>query len=259
MKSSTIRPKRPPIAVYRYRPFHRGEGFVLIILGLLSVLIPLFYGLNRYTYAYTQFGPAAAGAWSRPWYVLAVAALLVLVALTLYRLLQARRFVAVFKKGLQINLRTATIMRWEQIAGVAFQASQRHFLGIPVNTRYHAVLYPGSGQPVQLPGGIENLPELVSQIKAHLYPRLKPEMETSFQAGKWLYFGPIAIQQTALKFTTRARRAQRSIPWSLVDQLRIQSGYLVVELKNSPRQRLPVSQIPNLEILLDIIQSGVSA
>jgi len=259
MKSPNPRPLQSPIAVYRFRPFQRRDIFTLIFPGILSVMTPLIYGYQRANYAYTQFGPVAAGNWSRPWYALALFALLVFLFLSLFRLIQVRYFVAVYKKGLHIRFGSTQVLRWEQIAGVAFRASQRHFLGIPFHLRYHAVLYPGSGKPIDLPGGINNLPELVSHIKAHLYPRLLPEMQSSFQAGKWLYFGPIAIQQSAIKLGAGARAAQRSLPWSVVDQLRVQSGYLVVELKNGPRQRLPVSQTPNLEILLDIIQSGVSA
>jgi hypothetical protein len=259
MRPANTPPKTQPVAVYRYRPFNRYDLFTLVIPGALSVLVPLFYGLDRANYAARNFGPVAVGSWSRPWYVLALLALLVFLSLAFYRLVQARHFVAVYKKGLQIQLGRARIYRWEEIAGVAFMTSKRHFLRLTLQTRYYAVLYPGAGRPVELPGGIQNIPELVSNIKAHLYPRLAPEMQTNFQAGKWLYFGPVGIQQTAIKLGRGSRPPQRSIPWSGVDRLSVKSGYLVVELKDGPRRRLPVSQIPNLEILLDIIQSGVSA
>jgi len=259
MKPANTPPKTQPVAVYNNRPLNRYDLFTLVIPGILSVLIPLFYGFDRARYAAASFGPVAAGAWSRPWYVLALFALLVFLALAFYRLVQRRRFIAVYKKGLHIQLGRARVFRWEEIAGIAFRASRRHFLGIPIQTRYHAVLFPGTGRPVELPGSIQNFPEMVSNIKAHLYPRLAPELHANFQAGQWLYFGPVAIQQTAIKLGSNTRPAGRTIPWSGVDRLTVQSGYLVVELKDGPRRRLPVSQIPNLEILLDLIQSGVAA
>ena len=48
------------------------------------------------------------------------------------------------------------------------------------------------------------------------------------------------------------------IPWSGVRQITVRAGILIVELENQPDIRLPASQIPNLELLLQLIQQGVT-
>jgi hypothetical protein len=252
------------IAVYR-KP-SRGL-WSLLIPGFLGVLAPAGYGLWRADYAYTHFGPVAAGQWSRPWFLLAAAALGAFILLAIVRSLSARQAVAVFQKGLFLRrgLFRSQKLLWEQIAGIAAESVQEHFLRLPLKIHHQALLYPTLGKPIRLPANLENLPELVSRIKASLYPRLLPKLIENFRAGQWLYFGPLAIQQQSLHLgpprirlsETAARKGL--IPWSRIKHLTIRSGSLMVELHDHAPYRIPVAKIPNLELLLQIVQQEVNA
>lgn len=258
------------IATYRYR---RGFFFSLILPGLLAVLAPLAYGYWLLNYIYTKHGPVAAVFRSRIWFQLAILALLVFVILAAYRLIQARRFVSVHKMGVQLRLRPfySQQILWREINGISNSVQEDHFLGIHLRTRQSATLFPSSGKPLILGENLEKLPELVSRLKASLYPRLLPSLKADFEAGKWLYFGPIAISHQGMHFYKNHRRTpanrskrlkggnQNVVLWAQIKRLTVHSGDLVVELRDQSPKRIPVSRIPNLELLLQIIQQEVKA
>ena len=274
----------PLVSFYRGRPLEWRDLLLLILPGTLAVLAPLLYGVWRADYAYTHYGPAAADAWSRPWY-LAAAILLAIFALVAYlRIRRAHRFVAVHKNGLRLNvpsgrprlLHRAYTLPWEDITGIASATIQDHLLNLPLRTHHQVTLYAAAGKPIRLGDALEHLPELASHIKASLYPRLLPGLQVALQGGQWLYFGPVAIHREALQLgpahspvlprppaqsRTRPLGARRrsNIPWSQIERLSVQSGYLLVEFKNRSSRRFPISSIPNFELLLQLVQQGVNA
>ncbi len=258
------------IATYRYQ---RGFFFSLVLPGLLGVLAPLGYGFWLLNYAYTKHGPVAAVFRSRFWFQLAILALLVFLVLAVYRLIQARQTISIHKMGVLVQLRPFYSQKilWTEINGISNSVQEYHFLGIRLRTRQNATLIPSSGKPFILGENLEKLPELVSRLKASLYPRLLPSLKADFGAGKWLYFGPIAISQQGMRFYKNHQRAlanrsyrsdfkNRNIfIWARIKRLTVHSGDLVVELRDQSPKRIPVSRIPNLELLLQIIQQEVKA
>jgi len=257
MQSHKRRTLGPLIARYRYRPFTRRTLFNLTSLGLAGVFAPWAYAQYRYDQGYTQYGLAAAQAWSRPWYLLAAFAALVFLALLSYRLLLARRHVALHQNGLLLRLGRRQGFLWSHLAGIATLNTARHFLGIPLNARYYATLYPGIGQPILLTDDLENLPELVTQIKARLYPRLAEKLGSSFEEGKWLHFGPLSICQEGLRVNIHKGKKHRSARWPQVDRLEVRGGHLVIVFLDHKKVRLPTAKIPNIELCLQIIKEGV--
>ena len=105
---------------------------------------------------------------------------------------------------------------------------------------------------MRLPAGLENTPELISQLKACLYPRLMPGFEANLQAGKSLYFGPLAISPRGL-----ACGSQRW-PWVEVEYFDIQNGCLEVKAGSRRALHFSAGQIPNLELLLQLVPQCAS-
>lgn len=244
------------IAVYRGRGLCRSDVWQFWLPGFGAVLAPLGYGVWRSSYAYMHYGPVAAEFWSRPWYLLATFSVAVFALLGLYRISLSRRLVAVHKNGLLLRQGLLRVRRlpWTDLAGIAAGTVQDRFLGLALRTAHSAILYPGAGRPVRLDGSLQALPELVSRIKASLYPRLLPRMQQAFSAGQWLYFGPIAIQREGLRLDRQRFR------WEEIDRVAVQAGYLVVELQDRPKKkRVLLSKIPNFELLLQIISQGVTS
>jgi hypothetical protein len=246
------------IAVYRSRPLGWRDAYIILLPGLLGVLAPYSYAVWLYEQSMRQHGPVAAEQWSKPWFWLAWGALAAFLLLLILRFLDLRRFAAVYARGIQLRpgiMRTHNL-RWEQISGVALSMTQNVFLRSRGHTHLRAVIYPNLGGQIRLDERLNNLPELISRIKASLYPRMLPGMKADFQAGKWLYFGPLAVQASALSLQ------QGKISWEQVENLHVKDGYLAVSWAEGQEpvrdERIPIAKIPNLELLLQIIREGVN-
>lgn len=240
----------PVIAAFRGRQINGRDWLTLFLPGILAVLAPAGYGLWKAYQAYTRYGPAAADQWSRPWYGLALAALLCFGLALVFRLRQARRRVSIHKQGLQVGHSRQQFLPWRSLKGVSTSITRLTFLGLPLGMRYSAVLYPSTGRPVRLTQSIQGLPELISRIKASLYPRLLPHLRVEFDSGSWLNFGPVSIHTTALRLRSR------QFPWTAVRRLTVNAGDLVIEFEGKHPERLPASQVPNLELLLQLVQEA---
>lgn len=236
----------PQLSFYRSTSRRPGSALGWLVPGGLLVLTPLAYGLYQANSAYTQYGPAAADRWSRPWFIFSLGALVVFILLALRWVRSFNRSAAVHQAGLQLALPATTAFRWEQIAGIAAEMVQERFLGRGLRTRCHATIFPVTGKPLRLVG-LQDLPALVAEVKDHLYPALLPAMQEGFDAGQWLHFGPVAVHRSGMKIRARL------YAWPAIQGLNVRSGYLMVEFVDRPKLRLPVASIPNPELLFRII------
>lgn len=250
----------PLIASYRGRRPGWLDVWTWILPGAAAVLAPAVYGQWRASYAYTNYGPVAAQFWSQPWYAASALALAVLAVLFLTRWMRWMRRVDVHQEGLHLRLSPLRSQKlpYSALAGIATDTIQERFLHLPLRTAYRAILFPSTGRPVRLDDSLTGLPELVTRVKASLYPRLIPTLEAEFQRGQWLRFGPLVVHQQEL------RLGRQRVRWQAVERLSVQAGCLVVELKNpSPgvqrsTLKIPVANVPNFEILLQLIQQGAN-
>lgn len=251
-------------AEYRHNEVAGWFTFTLV-LGAAGIVSPAMYGFQRYQYAFSNFGPVAAQHWSRIWFLLATLAGIVFILLLILRARRSRLIAVVYRRGLLLKtgFGTARTLTWRQIAGIAASTTHEHFFGIPLGIHQSVILYPVLGRPIRLPGDLERLPELAARIKASLYRRLAPDLRIAFEAGQWLFFGPVAIQKNALQLQRPwlFGHGKQVFPWKQIDQITIQEGFLIIKWADSPSRRkfsrILVSQIPNVELLVQIIQQGV--
>ena len=249
----------PPFGrlLFQARPSKPGwADFTLLLLpGVLVVFASLGYAFWLWISAYQRFGPVAALAWATPWYLLAALALLFFLLVCLYRLVLARRFLAIYENGLQARLsplRQVT-MAWDEITGLSAGSIQDQFLRLSLRNNPTARLYRRRGAPLRLPGSWGKLHEAIPILKARLYPLLMPGLQAEFQSGHGASFGRLTLYPEAL------RLAGKAIPWTQVARLRVHSGYLLVETFEKRPLRLPVVEIPNLELLLQLVDWGINS
>jgi hypothetical protein len=235
------------ITIYRHRPIQWRDIYIIALPGSLAVLIPLFYGYNRAIYATEKFGPAASLNWSRPWYILSVSTLIIFITLIMLRMKSSRRFIAIHENGIFLSLSRRQTLFWDQIAGISSVFVKYDFLGIILRSRYLATLYPNLGKPISLDNTLSNFPELLSRIKAKLYPRLFPRLRENYQSGQWLYFGPISIHKQGIKIKGN------HYVWASITGINIHSGYLLIDVEGSKSYRFPINDIPNFELLIELI------
>lgn len=91
---------------------------------------------------------------------------------------------------------------------------------------------------------------MIKIVKSKIYPLLWPEMKREFLHGGDIQFGRISLNKDYLLF------AKKKIPWNSVDSLWVDSGSLVVDVREETNGRVPISQIINLELLLRVVDWG---
>jgi hypothetical protein len=268
------------IAVYQTHRLHFSNLGGLLFCGILMVVIPFALGVTSLYDGYTRYGPAAGLAWGTPWLAIAVLAFFVWLVFLIRKLQSPRYKIQVTKNGLLFEgyraarkvLGPENTLTWDMFSGITVEIigkKIRNNLQRNGISTLKVVLLLSDGKKINLfesgdqPGGLKNLPELVSRIKANLYPRLMQKYNSAFSAGQVLTFGPISVQRKEIRIHIHPPGKYSSpIPWDQVRHITVKSGYLVVELIKSPdpvqyQRRFPVSQIPNLELLLQIIKENV--
>lgn len=262
------------VSVYRPRRVNPIIPWIWLSSGALVSVGLLGYGAYLAFWSHSRFGPVPAIAWSGPWLIFGGVALLFWLMVSLYSYSRIQPVIWLYELGLCIEKGRPRNLLWEQIDGIASgTVVQFPWTGGTRIVRYSASLFPAKGSPVLLYGasdgknGIPNLPELVRRIKANLFPGLQSELARMFRSGLPLSFGLVGIDQAGLKLLPRIPlTGTRSVSWGNVKQISVQSGFLLVELihprnpfKTGRTYRLPVAKIPNLELLIKIINQNVQS
>jgi hypothetical protein len=249
-----------PIAVFYGHRYSLGNSFFVLLLAVVAISAPLGYGFWRIYSVYTQYGEVAAGLWSRPWFILSFTALISAILLLSIRLYLRRRYVAVYENGLHARLgffRTQSWL-WSEISGISSAAVQERFLHLPVRMNCVAILYQAKGKPIQFREPIQDMPDLIDCIKGQLYPRILPELRRNFLAGNWLTFGPVAIHPQGIgvqaDFDPNPESGFKPVPWDEVKSINAKSGFMEIQSSDSNVRRVPIADIPNFEVMIDLIK-----
>ena len=241
------------VATYRDRPLRWKDLVTLFLPGSVAPLLPLMIGYWRENYALDHYGPVAAQAWSLPWYRLSIIAMIPLVWLALRRVRRSHQVIKVFKKGIIIQSTGKRHWKflWSQLGGISSSVINYRFLGIPMGNKHLVKVHPVEGKPIPLNSNIQGLDELCARVKAKIYPRLLRKYRLEFPEGKTLTFGPIALNNQQITIN------QSTIPWQQINRLDPAGGFLRLEYKENRSKKIAIQDIPNVEIMLQIIQEGV--
>lgn len=240
-----------PAKSYRARSFHKGDLLTWYLPGVILPTAPLAYGIWRMYFGYTKFGPVAASIWGTPWFSAAAIALIPFILLHIRFFRSRRQRVVLHENGIcfyHIMKCPYPNLYWSQIVGVATKSTQYKLLGRLLNKRESVTIYPSLGEPIQLNQRLQQLPHLAQQIKKHVYPRIEPELRAHLHAGRWLYFGAIRFNRKRIAINTQ------TYAWKTIHEIRIQGGHLVIEFDGRGHRRISTDQIPNLEILIQLLE-----
>lgn len=250
MKNQNNHSLGPLIAKYKDRQFSWIDLFTLFIPGFLAFAVPGGYGIYMAYYAFSNYGKAAAIDWSTPWLVISAVAFLIFFMLILYRIKISNRFVAIHQNGVFAALRKKQSFNWDQISGISSEITQRRFLFLKSRLTYKAVIHTVSRERIRLHEKIDHLPGFISRFKKIFYPIIKPNIEHNIFIGKNVNFGKVSIDRDCFIF------GDQKYPWSLINQVTVISGRLVVELTDHSKIKVPTSKIQNIELLLQLIKQG---
>jgi len=163
---------------------------------------------------------------------------------------KARYFIAQFQNGLIIHQdKNHLIINWGDIFGVSTRNYYYKIFGlIPINI-VSCMLNIKNKKAITLNSSIENCPDLLTEIKSIIYPRLTPILKKLFSAGNSINFGSMSINNNYFSYN------DNQYSWNSVITVNISSGILVIELDNNKKIKIPIENIYNLEIMLDLIKS----
>jgi hypothetical protein len=258
---STTPQKTLGTLVARYGPRKRRwrEAWIWPLPGFILSFALIITGLDWYYYGYTQYGPVAAQSWSQSWLAWGFLIGIFTLLLTIWQIFRTRVMVNLYRYGIETKLPQHPIqaLRWEEISGIAVATIQDRMWGITLHIHHRITIQLNQHKPISLDDRIENLLELATRLKANLYPRLLPGLRARFKAGQALSFGPISIHANYIDIR------EKHIPWELVSRITVVSGHLIVDTHNQksdhPKNiRVPIHLIPNLELLFQVLQRGLS-
>lgn len=242
------------VTIYADRPLSWRDFWTRFLPGVLFAMLPLAYGLWRSWFGRSYFGPAAAAAWGRPWFLVSAAAVALLAWWAYRRVRRAGRRIKIYQNGVRIQARGRRdrAFLWRDLSGISVRQMRERFLWIPMGEHCRVTLYPHIGSPLRLDPRIPRLAELAARIKGKIYPGLLKALRSQRQAGRNLYFGPVSLTPAGLTLRGAA------YAWEQVIRIDVKAGYLRVELKNHRTQKVSVGEIPNIELLIQLIQEGIT-
>jgi hypothetical protein len=242
-----------PIIKYQLKTLGWKDLLRVFLPLLIVVLAPTIYGFWRTIYGYSNYGPAAAAAWGRNWFLLGGILLVFLLLFTLVRLIKAHTWVEVYRWGItsQIPPGRKRFLSWEEIFGITSYAISKSFLGIKVKTKNYLLLHTRKHKPIKVHPGLKDQNSLKKTIKKQVYGRLKPKLMDAFSRGEILPFGDVSISKHSLFLT------DKEIPWEFIDGIVVQKGKLIIKLSEQKNIEVPIRKIINLEILFHIIKTEI--
>jgi len=242
------------LAVYRAAGFSRSFIWFRFFPVLTLTLIFLGVGYWQTSANVTAYGPAAAG-WTRAWYILAA---LVTIPLLVWLITQLRRRtrVSLHENGLlfaqrRINYR----IPWGHITGIYDDHTRYHLFGRTLSTRRRVRLETTTTPTLVLRDDIAKMENLVEQVKKRVQPLLYTSIHHALTNEKAVYFGPLTLTKKQIVIN------EHSIPWDDVGKISVDRGQLRIERNSGPALRrlirVPTATIPNLELLLKLIDEDI--
>jgi hypothetical protein len=148
-------------------------------------------------------------------------------------------------------------LRWDDILGISSVTIQDKIFDQAIRTRHQLLIFVPKNKPIAIDDRVGNLLELTTRLKAKLYPRLLPGFRARFQEGRQLSFGPVSVSTDSIMIR------DRKLAWEQISRITVLTGNLIIETNDqapglSKKYRFPVIQIPNLELLLQVLQRSVN-
>ncbi len=230
--------------------------------SLGGALIAWAVGYARGYFAYTTFGPAVVWRWATPSLAVGVGLSGVSLIALLFAWAGQGLLVCAYEGGLTYQRsRRGMMIPWSSIRAIQTSAVR---YGLPgpahgTQTDLHLILVraraekSGGRAPttrLHLPPALTDIDALGETVKQHVYPGLLAENMQELASGKPLVFGPLTLSAEGLM------HRKQSIPWQELGGASLQDGVLRLEPAsgNARALRLAASRIPNVEVVLQIIQ-----
>ena len=139
--------------------------------------------------------------------------------------------------------------RWDEVAAILSNLSRSaaDAMGL-YSTAHEYTLTKHNGDKVILDDGLTNVGAAASAIKQAVFALMGPALMKHYQAGEALTFGPVTVQrQNGLQLEGQL------FAWNAIGDIQVKAGRFQVTLSDGKTHKAPVSAIPNIEMLCQVI------
>jgi len=187
---------------------------------------------------------------------ISTAALLILIgalaALAAYR--YWNYFAVIYEEGLLVsNWRGAFGWRWDEVSSIRSDITYRVYTGVLGHTVHRYWLVGRDAEKAVLDDSIDQVERLAGMIRLRVIPHIFARYNNAFNTGQTLVFGPIRIHRNG-----GIEIGKLQYPWDQLKDVTVQKGFVQFTLwsgsdGSGASPRVAVAQIPNLDVLLSIL------
>jgi len=239
------------------RPVSRWIAGILGAILLLGGFFVLGFGFYTAYDAYYKHGPAVVWQTLLPPAGLGLMLLLIGGILFGRALIRKGKSLAIYDQGFVLRSRnTDESWRWDEVASIRTALTRRSIAGIHAGTRHTYTLVRRDGERIILDDSLAGVEVLADKIRDKVLPMLYARFAPSLASGQELAFGPVQICRDK-----GIQVRQKKLAWKVVRQAKVENGVLTItagdEQKTLHRVKIPVAEVPNVDILLAIIQQMI--
>ena len=238
----------------RYGFIKRAGSVVLavacMLAGVYAIGIAILQGFDRYYH----HGPAVVLRGVLAPIILGLLLTAAAIYTGVYAIRCWRKAAVLFEQGIAIDdINGLESCSWKNLASFRMAVASRTFVGIPARTDQKYTVIRSDGEHLCFDGGIKNAEALAEKLRAQVLPVLYARLEPEFTSGQGFVFGELEIQKDK-----GIRLKQKNLPWNALEKTAVQDGELQL-LASDPKgrksiYRVPVAEIPNLDLLLVFIR-----
>jgi hypothetical protein len=244
-----------PKRYFPVRKIKRVGNLIVFLFLLTSSFLIFIYGFYVASLAYHKHGLAVLDNTLTIPILVSVGLLLLGLAAGWSAYTNWKKDVAVFERGFVVRNRFGVqAWRWEEVVSLTSALHRHYMYAIYTGTTHRYTLVNQLYHRLVLNDLYINVEELAKAIQEGIFPILYESAAREYNAGQMLVFGKVTISKAGIQI------GQKTSPWSEVKQVSVQNGILRVSKKESgwfSGARAAVSAIPNLNVLLGIIQQVV--
>ncbi len=248
-----------PLELYplHSRFLRRWGNFIIGMLILLGAIGTLLYGLWITVQDYYIYGPAIL---LRTLSLPTIIALVLFVAGSLALAAAYRNWLksaVLYEGGMAFADRHGLrAWRWDEIEELHSSVTRHYFSAIYTGTSHRYIVTHRDGHMVTLDDDLQRVDRLAANLRERLVPVLYQRSAEAFNRGQEVTFGPVTVSKAV-----GLGAGKKAYLWTEIAAVAVKDGYLRVipaGNKTGPRSlALPVAQIPNLEVLVSLVDQIV--
>jgi hypothetical protein len=244
------------LAVYPVRKAKRWGGVIGTVVFLLSGILLFVYALVNAYNRWERFGQAVIMKSLMPPLIISIVLIIIGLLVAWNAFNNWKKTAVVYRDGLAYRDRKGVqTWRWNEIESLTSQVIKHYTSGIYTGTTRIYTLLRDDGDKLVFDDAFENVEALAGYVRENVFPLLYQVNADLYNSGQQCVFGPVKISKAS-----GIQIKKKSYAWNQVGEVRIQKGVLSVKKKDGKwfsGASIPASNIPNLEVLLSILNQVV--